>query len=111
MNKEQLFAALAAEVKEIEVKALNTMVRFKVMSGVERDAFHTAIAAGDKSASHFEASIVASSVVDADNQPVFTVADVDALRTSSAPALAALAKVAMQVNKIGVEAEAEAAKN
>jgi hypothetical protein len=111
VNKEQIFAALAAEVKEIEVTALNATLRFKVLTGKARDEFHALIAAGDRSASHFEASLVTATVVDADNQPMFTAEDVDALRDQSATALSALAKVAMQVNNIGAEAEAEAAKN
>lgn len=111
MNKEQLFAALAAEVKELEVKELNTKLRFKVLTGKARDEFHSLIAAGDRSASHFEASLVTATVVDKDNQPMFTAEDVAALQDQSATALSAVAKVAMQVNKIGAEAEAEAAKN
>lgn len=111
MNKEQIFAALEAEVKELEVKALGCVLRFKVMTGKARDAFQEAIANGDKSASHFEASVVAASVVDADGKPMFDAADVDTLRDKNASAVSEVAKLAMQVNRIGADAEETAAKN
>jgi hypothetical protein len=111
MNKEQFFAAVAAEVKEVEVKALGAVLRFKVLTGEARDKFHELMGAGDKSASHFEASIVAATVVNEDGSPMFSSEDVATLKASSATAVAEVAKVAMDVNRIGVSAEEQAVKN
>jgi hypothetical protein len=111
MNKEQLFAALEAEVKAVEVKAVNALLYFKVLTGRARDEFQALIAAGDKTASHFEAAIVAATVVDETGTPVFSSEDVAALRDKSAGAVSEIAKVALDVNKIGADAEEAAVKN
>jgi hypothetical protein len=111
MDKASLFAALEAEVKEIEVAALGIALKFRVLTGRARDEFQKAFAEGDKSASHFEASIVAATVVDDAGQPMFTAEDIATLRDKSAAALGEVAKVAMTVNKMGVDAEKAAAGN
>lgn len=111
MNKEQFFAAVKAEVKDVEVKALGAFVKIRVLTGKARDAFQAAIQAGDKSASHFEASLVAATVVDDNEAPMFSAEDVATLQDSNAAALSEVAKAAMDVNKIGATAEADAAKN
>lgn len=111
MDKEQLFAALEAEVKAIEVKAVNAVLYFKVLTGKARDEFQALISSGDKSASHFEAAIVAATVVDAGGVPTFSSDDVATLRDKSAGAVSEIAKVALQVNKIGADAEEAAVKN
>lgn len=111
MNKEQFFAAIAAEVKEVEVKELNSVVKLRVLTGRARDEFHTLLSAGDKSASRFEAALVAATLVDDTGALTLTSDDVEALRDQNGVAVAAVAKAAMQVNKIGTDAEAEAAKN
>lgn len=111
MNKEQLFAALEAEVKAVEVKAVNALLYFKVLTGRARDEFQALIASGDKTASHFEAAIVAATVVDESGTPVFSSEDVAALRDKSAGAVSEIAKVALDVNKIGAAAEEAAVKN
>lgn len=111
MNRDQLFAALEAEVKSVEVKAVNAVLYFKVLTGKARDEFQALISAGDKSASHFEAAIVAATVVDADGTHTFTSDDVATLRTKSAAAVSEIAAKALEVNKIGADAEEAAAKN
>ncbi|CAB3795499.1 hypothetical protein [Pararobbsia alpina] len=111
MNKEQIFAALAAEVRELEVKALGAVVRFQKFSGKARDEFFAAVRDGDKSTSNFEASIVAATVVDETGAPVFSREDLDGLRAINADALTELAMHSLSVNKIGGDAEAAAAKN
>lgn len=111
MNKEQFFAAVAAEVKEVEVKALGMVVKFRVLTGKARDEFHRMVEAGDKTASHFEAALLAATVVNEDGSPMFSAEDVTALQDSNASAVSAVAVEAMAVNKIGAAAEADAAKN
>jgi hypothetical protein len=111
MDKAQLFAALEAEVKEVEVKVINAVLRFRVMTGKARDEFQALIASGDKTASHFEAAIVAATVVDANGAAMFSSEDVAVLRDKSAGAVSEIAKVALQVNKIGADAEEAALKN
>jgi hypothetical protein len=111
MNKAEFFAAVAAEVKEVEVKVLGAVLRFKVLTGEARDKFHELISAGDKSAAHFEASIVAATVVNEDGTPMFSSEDVATLKASNAAAVAEVAKVALDINKIGAAAEEQAVKN
>lgn len=111
MNKTELLAALESEVKEIHVDAVHAVLRFKLLTGRARDSFHAAVSKGDGALSAFEAAIIAACVVDATGIPMFSSDDVDALRDKNAEAVAAVAKVAMQVNNIGVAAEAAAAKN
>lgn len=111
MNKEQLFEALEAEVKAVEVKAVDAVLYFKVLTGKARDEFQALIAAGDKSASHFEAAIVAATVTDANGVATFTSDDVATLREKAAGAVSAIAAEALKVNKIGADAEEAAVKN
>lgn len=111
MNKEQLFAALEAEVKAVEVKAVNAVLYFKVLTGKARDEFQALISSGDKSASHFEAAIVAATVVAEDGTPTFSADDVATLRDKAAGAVSAIAAEALKVNKIGADAEEAAVKN
>lgn len=111
MNKEQLFAALESEVKDVPVPAINATLRFRVLTGKARDEFHTAIKDGDKSVSYFEAVITVSTVVDDNGAPMFDMADVETLRGKNADAVSAIAAAALTVNKIGQAAEEEAAKN
>jgi len=111
MDKASLFAALESEVHDIEVKALGLVLRFKALTGTARDAFNAAITAGDKSNSHFEASLIAATVVDADGAPMFEAGDIEVLRQKNATALSAIAQEAMKVNKLGVDAEKEAQGN
>jgi hypothetical protein len=110
MNKLELLAALAPEIKDVEVKALGTSLRFKVLTGRARDALYSnAVANADTS--HYEASLIAASVVDSDGSPMFSPEDVDTLRDSNSTLLTELAGAAMAVNKLGADAEKAAVKN
>jgi hypothetical protein len=111
MNKEQLLAALESEIHEIKVDAVDAVLRFRVLTGRARDAFHAVMSKGDGALSHFESAIVAATVVDDEGNSMFSADEVDALRDKNAAAVAEVAKAAMSVNKIGAAAEAEAAKN
>ncbi|BCM12239.1 hypothetical protein ACI2VT_16570 [Ralstonia nicotianae] len=111
MDKAKFFDAAEAKVLERPVPVIADMMKFRVMTGTARDEFHRIVEAGDKTASHFEAALVVATVVNDDHSPMFTADDVQALRERDANALTAVAQIAMQVNKIGVKAEAEAAKN
>ncbi|MDI9686566.1 hypothetical protein [Burkholderia cenocepacia] len=111
MDKNEFFSRIKADVKEIEVKAVGALIKFQVLTGKARDEFHAIVSAGDKSASFFEAAIVAATVLKDSGEKMFSPEDVEALRSSRADAVTELAQAAMAVNKIGTEAEAEAAKN
>jgi hypothetical protein len=110
MNKEEFLAAVKAEVKEVEVAALGVVMKFKIMSGKARDAFYAELSA-DKTNSHFEAAIVAATVVDDNGALLFNADDLATLKDQSGSAVGAVAKIAMSVNGIGVAAQDEAAKN
>lgn len=111
MDKAKFFEAARAEVKEHPVPVLCDILKFRVMTGAARDEFFRIVEAGDKSNSHFEAAIVTATVVNDDHTPMFSAEDVRALRDTDANALTAVAQIAMQVNRIGAKAEADAAKN
>lgn len=111
MDKAKFFEAARAEVQTRLVPVLGEILKFRVMTGAARDEFHRIVEAGDKTASHFEAALVTATVVNDDGTPMFTADDVQALRDTNASMLTAVAQVAMSVNRIGAQAEAEAAKN
>ncbi len=111
MNKAEFFEAAQAKVVARPVPVICNHMKFRVMTGTARDEFFRVVEEGDKTNSHFEAAIVLATVVNDDHSPMFSAEDVQALRETDANALTAVAQIAMQVNKIGAKAEAEAAKN
>lgn len=111
MNKQTFLAKLAPTVVYIHVNALDEAVAFQKFSGKAREDFFSAVKEGDKSTNTFEALIVAATVVGDDGAPMFNQEDIEALRAVDADALTELAVHALSVNKIGVKAEADAAKN
>ncbi|KVV54024.1 hypothetical protein WK90_23080 [Burkholderia cepacia] len=111
MNKEQIFAALAPSVHVQPVKALGGKhLRFRELSGAERESFSRSMGE-DYSQARFLALAVVATVVDEADTPIFTTDDIDAVKAISAPALEEIAAIALRVNKMGFEAEADAAKN
>jgi len=111
MDKNELFSRIKADVKDIEVKAVGAFLKFQVLTGKARDEFHATVSAGDKSASFFEAAIVAATVLTDTGEKMLSPEDVEALRESRADAVTEMAQAAMTLNKIGTAAEEEAAKN
>ncbi|AYX28485.1 Uncharacterised protein [Burkholderia pseudomallei] len=111
MNKEQIFAALAPLVHTESIKALDgATLHFKELSGTARDGLYNQISQDDSN-SNYEAVLIAATVVDDRGEAVFTEEDVQTLRTCRAPALEEISRIAMRVNKLGAEAQEDAAKN
>lgn len=110
-TKESLLAALKAEVKEVEIKALGgAKVRIQVMTGAARDEFYKLVQDAKGEAAHFESALVSATVVDESGARMFSADDVVALKNSSAPAVSELASAAMAANGMGAAAQ-EAAGN
>ena len=104
MNKEQLLAAMESEVKEIEIKALGSVLRFKALTGKARDAFGASVTAGDKSNGHFEACLLVATVVDEAGNPMFDASEIDVLRGKDSATVSEMAVAAMKFNSMGGEA-------
>jgi hypothetical protein len=109
MDKATLLAAMAPEVKIVNVEALGLDLSFKVMSGRARDAFQKAVEEGDKSVSNFESAIITATVVDDAGTPMFDASNLDSIRDWDSTVLSAVATIAMNINKIGAKAQEVAA--
>lgn len=111
MNKEQILAAFAPQVVEEPVKALNgATVRFQELSGAARDALYDSAKNGSGN-SGFEATLIAATVVDESDKPIFTTDDVATMRAGRAALLEELSQIAMRLNALGQHAQEEASKN
>ncbi|SAK69484.1 hypothetical protein AWB80_03571 [Caballeronia pedi] len=111
MNKEQILAAFAPQVVEEPVKALGgATVRFRELSGAARDALYDSAKSGGGN-SGFEATLIAATVVDENDTPMFSEDDVTAMRSGRAPLLEELSQIAMRLNALGQRAQEEASKN
>ncbi|MDR5756502.1 hypothetical protein [Caballeronia sp. LZ035] len=111
MNKEQILAALAPRVAEETVNSLDgAIVRFRELSGEARDALYDNAKNGGGN-SDFEATLIASTVVDESDALLFSEDDVAAMRGGRAPLLEELAQIAMRLNALGQRAQEEASKN
>lgn len=111
MNKTQFLASAAPDIQEFDIPGMPEKVRIRLLSGRARDAFQATVQAGDKSVSYFEAAVVISAVVDETGAPLFTADDLEPLRDVSTGVIGAIARRALDLNKIGPDAEEAAAKN
>ncbi|MDR5800554.1 hypothetical protein [Caballeronia sp. LZ001] len=111
MNKEQFLAAFAPLVVEEPVQALDgETVRFRELSGAARDALYDSAKNGGGN-SGFEAALIAATVVNENDEPVFSQDDVAVMRAGRAPLLEELAQIAMRLNALGQRAQEQALKN
>jgi hypothetical protein len=111
MNKELILAAFAPQVVEERVKALDgATVRFRELSGAARDALYDS-ARNVNGNSGFEAALIAATVVDENDAPLFSQEDLATLRSGRAPLLEELSQIAMRLNALGLRAQEDASKN
>jgi hypothetical protein len=111
LTRELIQAAADLKSKVVSVPEWGGDVTVIVMDGRARDAFQTALQAGDKSVSYFQATLLVATVVGEDAKPLFTADDIDWLRSKSSTALTRVSRVAEPLNGFGPAAVEEAEKN
>ena len=110
LNRDQIAGASDISTTDVPVPEWGGAVRLSVMTGAARDALQTAVAA-NKSPSYFEAALIVSAAVDEAGKPIFTGEDIPLLQGKSSAVLSRVARVAMDLNKIGVKAADAEEKN
>ncbi|WP_144149348.1 hypothetical protein [Paraburkholderia sp. BCC1884] len=111
LTREQILSANDLTAEDVDVPEWGGSVRITVMSGAARDAFQGQMSASDKSISYFHNSLLVATAVGEDGAPLFTVADMEALRTKSAAVVTRVANVAERLNGFGAKAVETAEKN
>jgi len=116
LSKAQILAASDLPHEDVPVPEWGGEVRVKAMTGAERDAFEQSNRealdqAGGKNLPNLRARLAALVIVDADNNSVFTLADVEALGKKNAAALDRVYDVAVRLSGMGAKAAADAEKN
>ncbi|KQQ89928.1 hypothetical protein [Massilia sp. Leaf139] len=114
LNKAAFFAAHDVRHEDVPVPQLDGAVRIRVMSGAARDAFQEYMRSfGDepRPASAVHAALLVHTCIDEAGEPMFTMDDLDQLRTKSSAALDLMAAAAMRINGLGAAAVPDAEKN
>lgn len=111
LTRDQILAADDLKSEDVEVPEWGGSVRVIVMTGAARDAFQEQMAESDKSISYFHNSLLVATTVGDDGAPLFTAADMGALRSKSAAAVTRVAAVAERLNGFGAKAVETAEKN
>jgi hypothetical protein len=111
LTREQILAADDLKSEEVDVPEWGGSVKVVVMTGVARDSFQEQMAASDKSISYFHNCLLVATVVGDDDAPLFTAADMDALRSKSAAVVTRVANVAERLNGFGQKVVEQAEKN
>ena len=112
LTKSAILAASDLKHEDVDVQAWGGAVRVRVMTGMERDEFRTAISAeGGVAIGKFSAALLAATCIDENGDRLFTMEDMEALQAKSAASLDAPANVAMRLNGLGGSAVEDAAKN
>ena len=117
LTKDQILEANDLQSESVTVPEWGGDVLVRTMTGADRDAFEssmiTTLADGTRkpNMANMRAKLVALTVVDEAGNRVFEVSDVDRLALKSASALERVFNAAQRINGLGVQAEADAAKN
>ena len=117
LTKDQILEANDLHSESVHVQEWGGDVLVRTMTGADRDAFEssmiTTLPDGTRkpNMANMRAKLVALTVVDAAGNRVFDVGDVDRLALKSASALERVFSAAQRINGLGVQAEADAAKN
>ena len=102
LTRDDILKAEDRAVEVVEVPEWGGSVRVATMSGAARDRFEASLLVNGKAdVSNAHAKLVAASVVDDDNQPLFSATDVEALGQKSAAALNRIVAVARRLNRLG----------
>jgi len=112
LSKAAIVAAEDLKHEDVDVPEWGGTVRVRVMTGTERDAFRTAIAAaGDLPVGRFSVILLASTLIGEDGALLFTPEEIDQLAEKSGSSIDKPAVVAMRLNGLGGTAVEDAAKN
>jgi hypothetical protein len=113
LSKSAILGAADLKHEDVPVPQWGGTVRVRVMNGIERDEFRSALAAagGTVPVGKFSAALLAATCIDESGARLFTMEDVEALQAKSAASLDAPAAVAMRLNGLGATAVEDAAKN
>lgn len=103
MNKEKFFSALKPKVTEAAITTLGQVVRFRELTGEGRDAVHAATRAG--SVGRVQGTMIIASVVDENDAPMFSAADMEELLKVPCAVLNELAEQVAQINGMEVAAQ------
>lgn len=117
-DRKEILKAEDIEVVEHEVKEWGTWVRIKVMTSKERQAFQKQIrqtrtkgSDPDEVPDNMMENLIVLTLVDEENVPMFTVADVVRLAEKNSQALAGIFRKAAEINGLTAGAVNTAAKN
>lgn len=112
LSKEQILAANDRRTIEVKVEEWGDTVRLAVMSGTERESFEREWTNSDeKLLPKYKLKLLRRCLVDANNAPLFSDADLDALGEKNAMVLDRLFTECMRLNGFQKDSVEEAAKN
>jgi len=111
LSKAAILAAVDLQSEDVEVPEWGGTVRVAMMSGKARDEFFGRQGEDKVPYSQFAASVLVSTVIDEDGNPVFDETDVAALRAKSQAAMDRVLAVSLRLNGIGPSAAEAAEKN
>ncbi len=113
LSKEAILAAQDLETQDIEVPQWGGVVRVRVMTGADREAFYQSIQDLDPKSKVRRISmlLIALCAVDEEGNRLFTEEDVETLARKSSKAIERVAKAIVRLNRLNEEAVEEAEKN
>ncbi len=113
LTRDEILNAEDLKTVTVDIPEWGGELLVREMTGSQRDAYETDImnTAEDHKAHVIRARMVASSVVGEDGEPLFTMADVEALAKKSAKALDRVFTAAASLNVLTDDAVEEAAGN
>lgn len=114
LNREAILSAQDTKAEEVAVPEWGGTVRVRMMTGRERDEFEREqyeIARMGQLGDNMRARLLVRCLVDAENRPLFTADDVQALGEKSSAALERVARVARRLNKLQDDDVSDTAKN
>ena len=120
LSRDEILAADDLKFEDVPVpewsKDPNKKVRVRALTGTDRDAFETSLLVGSGknqkiSTLNIRAKLAALSIVDANNEPIFNLSDIETLGKKSSAALDRVFSVAQKLSKITDDDVEELAKN
>ena len=121
LGRDEILAANDLKTEDVPVPEWSPnnpdkKVRVRALTGTDRDAFETSLLVGAGknqriSTLNIRAKLAALSIVDAENNPIFNLNDIETLGRKSSAALDRVFAVAQRLSKITDEDVEELAKN
>lgn len=113
LKREQILEAPDLKVEIVQVPEWHGEVGVRCMCGTDRDAYEISLIGegGKLNLTDTRAKLLARTLCDEKGEPLFTIADVQALGKKSAGALDRLVDVARRLNGIGQHEIEDLAKN